>query len=287
MYDAQLGLPMRAAAPFTVRSTRSRRLEVMSIPQARRGEAGIALLLAIMALMLLTFLGLTLATTTTTELQIANNRRWELQAQYNAEAGIEAGRRILQNLNWSAVLPPARGGWDPTDMSMAPPSAPFAASRNFEMGNCDKRGDGAGYGVVLNDGVNVYQNVSELPGMAGVRLNGAVTIWVRRDIAPSGPTGYQDDVANDRLILTAEGLAPFADPTSPKIARRVIEITARRESGNAPCETRGGQAGGGPEGNNFYGAPCGGLANDAMAGITAAATASGTTGAGAGTMLNP
>ncbi len=60
-----------------------------------KGEQGFALVLAILALMLLTFLGLTLATTTSTELQIATNYRWGQQALYNAEAGLEAGKVIL------------------------------------------------------------------------------------------------------------------------------------------------------------------------------------------------
>jgi len=52
--------------------------------QKRRSERGFALILAILSLMLLTFLGLTLATTTSTELQIATNYRWSQQALYNA-----------------------------------------------------------------------------------------------------------------------------------------------------------------------------------------------------------
>ena len=75
----------------------------------RRQESGFALILAILALMLLTFLGLTLATTTSTELRIATNYRWNTQALYNAEAGIEAGKRVLQTLNWDAALPACRG----------------------------------------------------------------------------------------------------------------------------------------------------------------------------------
>ena len=55
--------------------------------QKPRSERGFALVLAILALMLLTFLGLTLAATTSTELKIASNYRWSQQARYNAEAG--------------------------------------------------------------------------------------------------------------------------------------------------------------------------------------------------------
>src|SRR5512139_1916849 len=104
----------------------------------RAGESGFALLLAILSLMLLTFLGLTLAATTSTELQIATNYRWSLQAFYNAEAGIEAGKRVLQNVNWRAAMPAARGSWAPPTTTPVPttnqPVPPFAgATRNFEM----------------------------------------------------------------------------------------------------------------------------------------------------------
>jgi Tfp pilus assembly protein PilX len=46
----------------------------------RRTESGFALILAILALLLLTFLGLTLTATTSTEMQIANNYRYAQQA---------------------------------------------------------------------------------------------------------------------------------------------------------------------------------------------------------------
>jgi len=59
--------------------------EAMSHKSFERGhERGFALILAILALMLLTFLGLTLATSTSTELRIATNYRWNQQALYNA-----------------------------------------------------------------------------------------------------------------------------------------------------------------------------------------------------------
>ena len=81
------------------------------------GESGFALVLAILSLMLLTFLGLTLATTTSTELQIATNYRWSQQAHYNAEAGLEAAKLLLAQVarvdaNFRNILPQARpGSW--------------------------------------------------------------------------------------------------------------------------------------------------------------------------------
>src|SRR6187431_1668115 len=149
--------------------------ERAAVPQP---EAGFALILAILALMLMTFLGLTLATSTSTELQIATNYRWAVQAQYNAEAGIEYGKSLLRVMNWSLILPPPRQGnsdagcqfapktyaarcWWPATTVPALPLQPPPYSRmdahgnptrNFENSACDKYGGGMGYGVVLDDG---------------------------------------------------------------------------------------------------------------------------------------
>ena len=171
------------------------------------GERGMALILAILALMLLTFMGMTLATMTSTELQIATNYRWSQQALYNAEAGLEYGKAILRNANWSLILPaPREGGgvgctnasnatfkcWRPlTIVNPTPPiePPPYARpdphgnpTRNFENSNCDKYGGGMGYGVVLDDGGGnpaPYQNVTTA-GAGIAALNGSFTLWVRR-----------------------------------------------------------------------------------------------------------
>ena len=92
---------------------------------------------------------LTLATTTSTELQIATNYRWSQQAFYNAEAGIEAAKRALATADWSVVLPAPRT--TPTWLGNVNPGAPMgtATARNFENWACDQRGNGAGYGRVL------------------------------------------------------------------------------------------------------------------------------------------
>ena len=127
--------------------------------RGRGGDAaGFALILALLALMLLTFLGLTLATTTSTELQVAANYRWSQQAYYNAEAGLEAAKIMLRRVqDANKVLPVARVGTSWNEYTANPTSAPTGlalatATRNFENWRCDKRGNGVGYGVVINDG---------------------------------------------------------------------------------------------------------------------------------------
>jgi Tfp pilus assembly protein PilX len=212
----------------------------------RRGadSAGFALILALLALMLLTFLGITLTTSTSTELQVAANYRWSQQAYYNAEAGIEAAKVILRRVqDATQILPVARTTtW--TEYT-ANPTAPGTtaissrATRNFENWRCDNRGNGVGYGAVVDDnGVgSPYENVRT---MFGSRMQGGFTIWVRRPLtqfrAP-GTTVTQnvllvtDYLGNDSVVITAEGVAP--DPSSPNKAVRVLETTFQVRQ---PCD---------------------------------------------------
>jgi hypothetical protein len=238
-------------------------------PQGR-SEEGFALVLALLALMLLTFLGLTLATSTSTELRIATNYRWQQQALYNAEAGVEVGKTLLRGMNWASILPEARtSDWDGnTNPSAAGggAAAPQArndqwgnATRNFESWDCDKRGNGAGYGVVLDDGGSAapYQYKTTVLGQT---LNGAFSLWVRRPTLaqPDGTvTDYAED--SDHLILVAEGVAPYSGGqlsntrVAGNAAVQTIEVLLSRASGttSSVCGTRTGQAGQGPEGAGF------------------------------------
>jgi hypothetical protein len=228
-----------------------------------RGERGFALVLAILSLMLLTFLGLTLATTTSTELQIATNYRWSQQAQYNAEAGLEAGRIVLSKVadvstQWSGNLPPARTAfWNP-----APPAAPAGPliGRDYERWDCDSRGAGVGYGIVLTDATQRYENVT---AFAGETLNGAFTVWIRRPLVGNNAGQYYEDASdNSRLIIVAEGVAPYGGATDAFVrsrqAVRVLEtrFTLALATAGEPCglNRSQGQEGGSPMGENYN--PC-------------------------------
>ncbi len=275
------------------------------------GEEGFALVLAILSLMLLTFLGLTLAATTSTELQIAANYRWSQQALYNAEAGVEAGKALLSAMNWSAVLPTARMGQPDPAVCTTPPcwtgaalataagqgtAPPFTGrndawgnpSRNFENWQCDQKGNGMGYGVVLDDGTASapYQYVNNVFGQ---QLNGAFTLWVRRPIRDRADALLEDYGAdNDNLILVSEGVAPYiSQGTTSGLAAgtravQVIEVSLSHAPAPASggCGTRGGQAGGGPLGAGFD--PCSNLT-----GGTSITNALGGAATGTGTELNP
>lgn len=221
----------------------------------RAGERGFALVVAILALMLLTFLGLTLAATTSTELQIATNHRWSQQAYYNAEAGLELGKRVLMTANWPAILWPAR-----TTSPLPAPDLAALPRRNDRWGNpgrnldpvCDPALDPAqaGYGVVLDDGnaAGPYQNVNMWPdaNTAGpcnlgdpgcVLLNGSFTLWVRYRLEPDPTAGGALVEDPDVIILTSEGTAPYANVTNLAAAQtfisanravKVIEVALER-----------------------------------------------------------
>jgi Tfp pilus assembly protein PilX len=225
----------------------------MKTERTRDAQAGFALILAILALMLLTFLGLTLATTTSSELQIATNYRWSQQAYYNAEAGIEAGKLILRGIpqDWSTVLPTARAPWPATNPAppcgSAPCTAPTAGTRNWEGVDCDTR-NGTGYGAVLLGNENVTQ-------FSGTPINGAFTLWVKRDVIATG-NNLQDEGNNSVLILTAEGVAPqpaTVGGASLQAARavRVLQVKLFYGAVTRGCQAAEGQTGTTAGGSNF------------------------------------
>ena len=207
--------------------------------EAARTERGMALILAILALLLLTFLGLTLTTTSSTEMQIANNFKWSQQALYNAEAGLEAARRMITLAGGpNSVLPPARANaWDPSVMSPPQPLTPTPLPRDMENGPCDQRGNGAGYGLVLNTAADGRQ--LEVTQLFGAPLDGAVTIWVRRHVETLGFPGYgaRDNLNTANFVITVEGVAPSL--ASPNRATRIIESIATSGAGGGPCEGGG------------------------------------------------
>lgn len=256
----------------------------------RVAEGGFALILAMLSLLLLTFLGLTLAATTSTELQIASNQRWSQQARYNAEAGLQAAQIILRDIatqdSYSLVqaLPPRQAAWTQATPPSSPPAGPArpgpstdlwgVASREYENWQCDAHGGSVGYGAVLADrtGAVLFQNVTTL---FGASLNGAVTIWVRRPVVPSESGQLQHEEKNTRVVVTAEGTAPYTgDVTQGVLLRRrqqavrVMEATLTLNVPENPCSIEDvTQTGLGRAGANFARClPIGGLMGSADVG---------------------
>ena len=262
------------------------------MPTKSHTQSGFALILAILALMLLTFLGLTLSATTSTELQIATNYRWGQQAYYNAEAGIEAGKIVLRNVqtNWASILPTPRANtWAPGNALVAdncktggsgcaPAGAPpRAATRHWEGAECDTN-FGTGYGAVLDDfpavplangqapGPGPYENVTNF---LGNRVNGAFTLWIRREIVLRENGQYQDysqfsgplavPESNLTLVLTSEGVAPapgnVASAAFMPRAVRVLQVKLLFAAPGSPCDQAGGQGGNTASGSNMNACP--------------------------------
>lgn len=219
---------------------------------ASRNAQGFALLLAILALLLVSALGLTLVATTAAEVEMAANYRASQQALYEADAGIEAGKRLLRDLDWDTLLPaPRYPAWTTAATPPSLPAPPLpGATRNFENGSCDKRGGRIGYGVVLNDGRVAYENQTALFGQT---LPGGFTLWIRRPLVRNQDGTFSDYVEdNDHLVLTAEGSVTLPRSTggTPPRAIRVLEVTLSRTH-SVPCDTRSAQAGAGADGTGF------------------------------------
>jgi type IV pilus assembly PilX-like protein len=251
--------------------TMSKREETITEPS---GQEGFALILAILALLLLTFLGLTLATSTDTELKIATNYRWSQQALYNAEAGIDAGKTILRDItDWSTVLPQVRVAttWTMTTTPGTAPSPPGGMPTNdrwgrplrtFENASCDRRGGSVGFGAVMTDpGLAPTQGPFQyVTTIFNQQLKGAVTLWVRRGVISNEDGTIRDDPNNGLAILTAEGVAPFrgsraGDTLSmPNMASRIIEVAITRTiAGVDPCEVYNAQTGASSSGAGYFG----------------------------------
>jgi PilX N-terminal len=230
----------------------------------RSNETGFALVLALLSLLLLTFLGLTLATTTSTELQIANNYRWGQQALYNAEAGLELAKRFLQqNTAWQIFVPVAR---NTSEMSGAPtwtttPTGPSGeANRSLENSDCDSYNTGFGAVLVVPGFTYPFQNVSTF---FGETISGSFTLWVRRKVEVNADGTVQDAQVNDRLLVTAEGTAPYAyaggtaagyQTSFRKRAVRTLEVEVQRVDPSECENSFQGQAGLGALGSNYD--PC-------------------------------
>ena len=245
----------------------------MSSPR-HTNESGFALILSLLALVLLTTMGLALSNTTSIELQISSNHRWSESARYNAEAGIEFGKSLLVPMaDWAPILPPVRGNpdwlpnaWNGPAETAPTGAAPFTtATRNFENWQCDEKGYGMGYGVVYDDGVNGPLEYRSQVG--GVTLNGAFTLWIRRPVMWADGNGegtnLQDYPQDDVLVLVAEGVAPYTGAQNANAFaatnRAVYTIEALLTRGGnvildqSECSSRQGQAGGSASGGNSSG----------------------------------
>ena len=133
------------------------------------------------------------------------------------------------------------------------------ANRSYENGDCDVAGGYMGYGTVLAVPGFTYpfQNVSTFYGET---VSGSFTLWARRPLQVNGDGTVQDVQLNDRLILTAEGTAPYqyvgADATGynrsfRQRAVRVLQLEVQKIDPSECENSFQGQAGLGALNSNY------------------------------------
>jgi hypothetical protein len=241
--------------------------EVKGHVRRRDSESGMALVLALVSLLLLTFLGLTLAASTSTELQIAANYRWSQMALYNALAGLDAARSAMAEVdNWADLVPRRTGvSWDPTTMTGDATKADLGlaiestGTRSHEEYYCDTYGNGMGYGVILAPAgaTDSFENATSYLTQP---IPGAFTVWVRRPVRLNGLGQLEDVEDADALVVTSEGVAPAQAVTSTQALHRAVRFVEATFYSGTPhhgqgCGDRVGQVGGGAAGASMASCP--------------------------------
>lgn len=212
-----------------------------------RDEQGIALIIALMAVLLMSALGLALLMTTTTETKIAGNFRDGHEALYAADAGVE---RVMQDLltvpDWNNVLLGALTSafvdGPPAGTRTLPDGSKLDLTEATNMLRCGKvtacaDADMDQYTDDRPWGKNnprwqlyAYGPLEDITPMGTVNSNMYVVVWVADD-----PAECDDDPKKDGgapvgcAVNTGSGvLAMVAHAYGPGGVKRVIEVTVAR-----------------------------------------------------------
>jgi len=176
-----------------------------------------------------------------------------------------AKRFLQQNTAWQILVPVARTTGNLTttpSWALNLPGPAGDAARNFENVDCDSE-TAVGYGVVLYQPGFAYsfQNVSTYFGQT---ISGSFTLWVRRPIEVDAASGnVQDYQRDDRLVVTAEGTAPYVysavntsgySSSFRRRAVRTLEVELQKVDPSECENSFQGQAGMGALGSNYD--PC-------------------------------
>jgi len=206
-------------------------------------ERGTALVVSLMAMLLLSALGLALVLTTSTETKIASNYTNSQEALYAADAAIE---RTLQDVltvaDWNAMLSgTARSAFvdgAPSGSRTIPGGFTFDLGEATNLMNCGKLSTCAAADMNLNTeerpwGANnprwqlfAYGPVNDLLPTATLNSQMYVVVWVADD-----PSENDDDPAKDGNVATNAGMGVI---TLRAIAygnggvSRIIDVTLSR-----------------------------------------------------------
>jgi hypothetical protein len=215
-----------------------------SVTERLQDEQGIALIIALLCMMLLTALGMALTLTTTTEKKIATNYRDGVETVYAADASVE---RVMQDLltvpDWNKIL-------DGTTTSSFVDGAPgdrtlpngqqYNLVQATNMVRCGKTSSCSD--VEMNAvteerpwGANnprwqlyAYGPASELIQTATLNTNVYVVVWIGDDPAENDGIATTDGNENAGANPGKGVVSMLAYAYGPTGVRRVIEATVAR-----------------------------------------------------------
>jgi hypothetical protein len=96
---------------------------------------------------------------------------------------------------------------------------------------------------VLVDPNNAANPLQDQNIAFGQRLNGAFTLWVRRDLVFNAGGTLSDNPVGEALVMTAEGVAPYAGPAGQfQRANRAIRRLESRITLREGCKPGAPQA---------------------------------------------
>ena len=191
------------------------------------GEEGTALVIALMAIMLLTALGATVVMVTNTETKIAANHRNSTEALYAADAAVE---RVVQDLlmvpRWNDIL---NGTAHSAFSDGSPTDTQDVARRRHDPARRGDRRSCRTTRMPWRSGAPTIRSGSCLPGVRSPTSRPAwrstarctSACWIADD--PAEADGDPAADTNGTLTLHAEALGPFG-------TRKVIEVTVARTS---------------------------------------------------------
>lgn len=227
----------------------------LSLPVRARSEDGIALIVALMAMMLLMALGLTLVMTTMTETKISANYSQGTEALYAADAAVE---RVMDDIltvpDWNEILKgnirsPFIDG-SPSGVKTLPDGSTLDLTKATNMLDCGKANgcSDADLNTFTDDrpwGLNnprwqlyAYGPVTDMLPTDTINSKDYVIVWIADDPSETdndptmdGQPGVNCDASNDPGCSTNPGLgvlAMHAEAYGPGGAKRVIEVTLAR-----------------------------------------------------------
>jgi PilX N-terminal len=218
------------------------------VTERLRDEQGIALVIALLCMLLLTALGMALTMTTITEKRIAGNYRNGVETIYAADAGVE---RVMQDLltvpDWNKILdgsttssfvdgaPGVRTLPDGSQMDLVQATAMVRCGKltctNADIDTATDERPWAKNNPRWQ--LYAYGPVSDLIPTATVNSNVYVVVWIGDDPSenddnpfvdgnpPADPTKYATNTGKGVLSMLAYAYGPTG-------VRRVIEATVAR-----------------------------------------------------------